>query len=105
MLIILLRLLAQDIVEKSEARGEPYTVWRCIKDLLIVYLLIFIESIIFFNSYIILHTPDIQQGDGWVKPTVYGATFIVMWAVAMGYMSIACRIEKIIRDRRGRNVS
>lgn len=100
MLPILLRIMMKDIIEKAEARGEPYTVWACIKDLLIVYLLMFIEFFIFMGAYIILHTSNIQQNGAWVKPVVYGATFIVMCIVGMGYMTLMVRVEQIIRNRK-----
>lgn len=100
MLLLLMTLTMQDLIEKAEARGEPYTAWKGIKDLLEVFLLIFIEIAIFTISHIILHTPDIQQSDAWVKPTIYVLTFIVMFIVAIGYAMLVDRVERITRDRR-----
>lgn len=100
MLPILLKLMMQDIIEKAEARGEPYTVWTCIKDLLIVYLLMFIEFFIFMGSYIILHTSNIQQNGAWVEPTIWGVTFIIMCLVCAVYLALANRVELIIKARR-----
>lgn len=100
MLLLLMALTMQDLIEKAEARGEPYTVWKCIKDLLVVCLLMFIEFFIFIGSGIILHTSSIQQSDAWVKPTIYGLAFIVMCTVVVGYTIVVNRVELIIKERR-----
>lgn len=100
MLLLLMTLMMQDLIEEAKALGEPYTVWKCIKDLLIICLLMSIEFFIFIGSGIILHTPNIQQGEAWVKPTIYGLTFIVMCAVSVGYTIVVNRVELIIKERR-----
>lgn len=75
MLLLLMTLMMQDLIEEAKALGEPYTVWKCIKDLLIICLLMSIEFFIFIGSGIILHTPNIQQGEAWVNHTREGAGF------------------------------
>ena len=99
-MLLLSMLLAKDIAEKAYAQGEPYTVWKCIKDVLVVCLLMVIEFFVFIGAHIILHTSNIQQNDVWAKPSVYGAAFIVMCLVCVGCLKLVNRVELIIKEKR-----
>lgn len=42
----------------------------------------------------------IQQNDVWAKPSVYGAAFIVMCLVCVGYLKLVNHVELIIKEKR-----
>lgn len=88
------------LIKLAEAWGDPYTVRKAFMDVLSVMFLLAIEFFIFINAGVILHSPSIQQGDEWGKPTIYSATFIVMCLVLAGYLALMNRVELIIINRR-----
>lgn len=88
------------LIKLAEAWGDPYTLRKAFIDVLSVMFLLAIEFFIFINAGVILHSPSIQQGDEWVKPAIYSATFIIMCLVLAGYLALMNRVELIIINRR-----
>lgn len=88
------------LIKLAEAWGDPYTVRKAFMDVLSVMFLLAIEFFIFINAGVILHSLSIQQGDEWVKPAIYSATFIIMCLVLAGYLALMNRVELIIINRR-----
>lgn len=88
------------LIKLAEAWGDPYTLRKAFMDVLSVMFLLAIEFFIFINAGVILHSPSIQQGDEWVKPAIYSATFIIMCLVLAGYLALMNRVELIIINRR-----
>ena len=88
------------LIKLAKAWGDPYTVWKAFMDVLTAMFLLVTEFFIFINAGVILCSPSIQQGDEWVKPAIYSATFIVMCLVLAGYLALVNRVELIIINRR-----
>ena len=88
------------LIKLAEAWGDPYTLRKAFIDVLSVMFLLAIEFFIFINAGVILHSPSIQQGNEWVKPAIYSATFIIMCLVLAGYLALMNRVELIIINRR-----
>lgn len=88
------------LIKLAEAWGDPYTVRKAFIGVLSVMFLLVIEFFIFINAGVILRLPSIQQGDEWVKPAIYSATFIIMCLVLAGYLALVNRVELIIKARR-----
>lgn len=88
------------LIKLAEAWGDPHTVRKAFMDVLSVMFLLVIEFFIFINAGVILRSTSIQQGDEWVKPAIYSATFIIMCLVLAGYLALMNRVELIIINRR-----
>ena len=88
------------LIRLAEVWGDPYAVRRAFMDVLSVMFLLVTEFFIFINAGVLLHSPSIQQNDTWVKPTIYGATFIIMCLVCAVYLALVNRVELIIKARR-----
>lgn len=56
------------LIRLAEAWGDPYAVRKAFIDVLAVMFLLVIEFFIFINAGVILHSPNIQQDETWVKP-------------------------------------
>lgn len=93
-MMLLSILLAKDMVEKAEARGEPFTVKKAIIDVLEVTAIMLILAGIIIIAEIITNTPNIS-GTGMV-PIIYVCTGTTMIAALIGYFASANYIEHIL---------
>lgn len=86
--------LAKDMVEKAEARGEPFTVKKAFIDVLEVTAIMLILAVIIIIAEIIINTPNIR-GTGMV-PIIYVCTGATMVATLIGYFASISYIEHIL---------